>query len=68
MKIYVIVKETDIVGGDGFKTGAFDTTLVEAYQQEAHAINECEKLNNSNSDFKIVYCYTEMELNQNETV
>ena len=62
MKIYVVVKETDIVGEDGFQTGGFDTTLIKAYQQESSANSECTNLNALNRDSKIDYCYITMEV------
>ncbi|MEG2707445.1 MAG: hypothetical protein RR959_08895 [Erysipelotrichaceae bacterium] len=62
MKVYILVKETNIVGEDGFETGDFDTTLIKAYQQESSANSECTKLNALNRDSKIDYCYITMEV------
>ena len=62
MKIYIVVKETNIVGEDGFQTGSFDTTLIKAYPQESSANSECANLNALNRDSKIDYCYITMEV------
>lgn len=62
MKIYVVVKYTDVIDECGDETGDEVSTLLEAFTDAGQATTKVHSLNNENTYNRVRYDYVELEL------
>lgn len=63
MKIYVVVKYTDVVSECGDETGDEVSTLLEAFTDHSEATSKVNLYNNENTSNRVRYDYVKVELN-----
>lgn len=63
MKIYVVVKYTDVIDQCGDETGDEVSTLLEAFTDVGEATSKVHSYNNENTSNRVRYDYVKVELN-----